>query len=461
MHRYWVFSAALAGLITITAIDIWVSREVRQEQAALLQTVSATRDETARLYDELGFGGLIHNFKNYVIRGDDAYRDEARANAHALDIRLQRLEAYNAELGLELDLSSVRDMITAYSDRLETVRRGWSEGVSIEELDDRVRVDDNPALDQLAAMDDQLDAVMQTGMNRLGRLSATQSLLTPSLQALMLGLIIVMSARMYRNRFKTARQTRAQIANLDASLKAQSLTLERMRESNAALENFTSMVAHDLKAPLRQTTMLLHLLERSGSDADRSAYLGQARDSLGRANTLVESFLNLAQLQDQPPETALEDISTIFQQAVDEIALLYRKAPRRIHIDTLGEAYCDRDLIRQVAINLLTNALKYAKPDTALEIRVHATKSDSMLAVYVEDNGVGIPPEIAGELFQPLVRGKNGAQKTQNSGRGLGLALCQTIIAAHGGTIGIASSNQRGTSIRFTLPLAQPDIPDA
>ena len=83
-----------------------------------------------------------------------------------------------------------------------------------------------------------------------------------------------------------------------------------------------------------------------------------------------------------------------------------------------------------------------------------------MLAVYVEDNGVGIPPEIAGELFQPLVRGKNGAQKTQNSGRGLGLALCQTIIAAHGGTIGIASSNQRGTSIRFTLPLAQPDTPE-
>ncbi|WP_421858110.1 sensor histidine kinase [Oceanicaulis sp.] len=456
MRRYWALFAGLAGLIIITAIDIRVHWELRQQQSALLETISASRHETTQLYDELGFGGLIHNFKNYVIRGDASYRDAVRANAHALDVRLQRLQAYNAELGLDQDLTAVRDTITAYTDRLGVVQSGWADNVPIAELDAQVRVDDRPALDQLSEMDARLDDIMISGMDRLSRLSVTQSILTPSLQLLMLGFIILMSARMVANRLKAARQTRAHLADLSASLKTQSLTLERMRESHAALENFTALVAHDLKAPLRQTSMLLHLIQRATSDDDRSAHLNRARHSLNRANTLVESFLNLAQHNDQPPQTSLEDIGEIFRQAVDEIAFLHRKAPRHIQIEDLGEAYCDKDLIRQVAINLLTNALKYAKPDITLEVRVHAAREDTMLTVYVDDNGVGIPAEVSAELFRPLVRG-DAAKQSKSSGRGLGLTLCQTIIAAHGGEISIGAREPRGASIQFTLPLAQPE----
>lgn len=456
MHRKKVFAAALSGLIAITACDIWVSRQVRHEQSELLQTVSAARHETAQLHDEMGFGGLIHNFKNYVIRGDQTYLDNARADAHAIQIRIDRLQELCAVLGLGVDLSAVRDTVTAYSDRLDRVTRGWEQGLSIEEIDTLVRVDDDPALAQLAAVESTIEDISRAGMDRLTRFSTIQSVLTPMLQALMMALLIFMWTRMYRTRLKSAREAQAQVANLDASLRAQTLTLERMRESNAALENFTSMVAHDLKAPLRQATMLLHLAQRAETEAEQETFCTQVHDSIGRANSLIESFLNLAQLQDQPPETSLEDVTTIFHEAVSELAMLYRKAPRRIQIDTLGEAYCDRSLIRQVAINLLTNALKYANPDTALQIRVYAVRDDSMLTVYVEDNGVGIPPELVKDVFRPLVQAKNTVV-SGNEGRGLGLALCQTIIAAHGGEISVAPSRQAGTRIRFTLPLAQPE----
>jgi len=456
MHRKKVFAAALSGLIAITACDIWVSRQVRHEQSELLQTVSAARHETAQLHDDLGFGGLIHHFKNYVIRGDRAYLDSARADAHAIQIRIDRLQQLSAELGLEADMSAVRDTVTAYSDRLDTVTRGWEQGLPISEIDTLVRVDDDPALSQLAAVESAIDEIARAGMERLTRFSTIQSVLTPMLQALMLALLIFMWTRMYRTRQKSAREAQAQIANLDASLRAQTLTLERMRESNAALENFTSMVAHDLKAPLRQASMLLHLAQRAETEAEQETYCTQVRDSIGRANTLIESFLNLAQLQDQPPETSLQDVTEIFQEAVSELAILYRKAPRRIQIAPLGEAYCDRGLIRQVAINLLTNALKYAKPDTPLQIRVYAVRNDSMLTVHVEDNGVGIPPELVKDVFRPLVQGRN-TSASDNQGRGLGLALCQTIIAAHGGEISVAPNQKTGTRIRFTLPLAQPD----
>ncbi|WP_440957398.1 sensor histidine kinase [Oceanicaulis sp. LC35] len=456
MHRKKVFATALASLIAITAVDIWLSNQIRQEQSALLETVSTARHETSQLHDDMGFGGLIHNFKNYVIRGDAVYFDTSRERAHALQIRIERLQSLSAELGLQADLSAVRDTITAYSDRLDTVRRGWLADQPIAEIDALVRVDDQPALDQIATLESQIDVVTRDGMNRLNRLSTIQSVMAPMLQALMLALIILMWTRVYRTRAKAAQEAQAQVANLDASLRAQSLTLERMRESNTALENFTSMVAHDLKAPLRQATMLLHLARRAASDEDKDATLTQVRDRIEHANSLVESFLNLAQLNDQPPETSLEDMTAIFHEAVDELAILYRKAPRHIQIDPLGMAFCDRELIRQVAINLLTNALKYAKAGTTLQIRVYALRDESMLTVYVEDNGVGIPPELAEHVFSPMVQGKN-AGATKNKGRGLGLALCQTIIAAHGGDIRVSPVKGAGTRIRFTLPLAQPE----
>ncbi len=455
MHRKKVFATALVGLVAISAADIWVSHQVRQERNTLLDTVSSARHETAKLYDELGFGGLIHSFKNYVIRGDEAYRDRVRTTAHSIHIRLERLDAHGRALGLDPDLSAVRDTVSAYEDRLDTVRLGWADSLPVSDIDALVRVDDAPALEQLAAIEAGFESVTRQRMARLNRLSGFQSVLTPTLQALMLGFIIFIWMRMYKTRIQAGREARAQIRNLNASLRAQTLTLERMRESHAALENFTSMVAHDLKAPLRQASMLLHLAKRSETEADRDAHCDKVRESIERANTIVEGFLNLAQLDDQPPETSLGDIGEIFRQAVDELALLHRKAPRHIRIDPLGEAYCDRDLIRQVAINLLTNALKYARPEKTLDIRVRAVRGDTMLTVYVEDNGVGIPQELAERIFSPHVRGES-PEPSGADGRGLGLALCRTIIAAHGGDIRMAPGRSTGASIRFTLPLAQP-----
>lgn len=298
---------------------------------------------------------------------------------------------------------------------------------------------------------------LEADLNHLDRLGAINAILTPALQLTMLGVIILLWRRLSRDRVQSDRDARAQLHNLNASLKAQSLAVERLHERNAALENFSSMVAHDLKAPLRQATMLLHLAKRANSEDEQHQFCNQAIESLDRANTLVDSFLNLAQLDEHAPETSLEDVGEIFHAAVRELAILNRKAPRHIQISPLGKVYCDPDLIRQVAINLLTNALKYARPETPLEIRVYAIRADSMLTVCVEDNGVGIPPELAEQVLQPSVRGDtaNGAQK----GRGLGLAVCQTIIAAHGGSLRVLPGAQRGARIQFTLPLLNPDEP--
>lgn len=457
MHRKKVFAAALTGLVIISGADIWLSHEVRKQRSALLDTVSSAREEMASLHDALGFGGLIHAFKNYVIRGDKAYYDVARTEAHVILIQIERLQSISRALDLDADLSAVRDTVIAYSDRLEIVEHGWSQGLSVREIDALVRVDDTPALEQLATLGSRIEGVNREGLESLSRLSAIQSVMTPLLQALMLALIILIWVRMYRNRLLAARDAKNQLRDLAASLKAQSLTLDRMKESHAALDNFTAMVAHDLKAPLRQASMLLHLSQRTQDSQALDEYATQVKDCIQRANTLVDSFLNLAQLHDQPPKTSLEDISDIFRQAAAETAILYRKAARSIEVEDMGEAYCDRDLIRQVAINLLTNALKYARPKTPLQIRVYAARDESQLTVYVEDNGVGIPPELVSNVFEPAVRGEAGNQPGSES-RGLGLALCRTIIAAHGGEIGLSqAAGSSGTCIRFTLPLAQPE----
>ena len=112
-------------------------------------------------------------------------------------------------------------------------------------------------------------------------------------------------------------------------------------------------------------------------------------------------------------------------------------------------ARADARLIVQVLVNIVDNALKYTPPGS--HIAVTAAREGKMVAISIADDGPGVPPEVGDRVFDMFFSGSNRAADSRRS-LGLGLALCRSIITAHGGTISLSQNQPHGAVFRFTLP---------
>jgi two-component system sensor histidine kinase KdpD len=114
----------------------------------------------------------------------------------------------------------------------------------------------------------------------------------------------------------------------------------------------------------------------------------------------------------------------------------------------------DPDLIGQVSVNLIENAIRYTPKESPIEIWVRANKAE--LCVSVDDHGPGIAPSELNHIFESFYRGKQGISRREgtfpNEGSGLGLAVCKGFVEAHGGRIWAENKEGGGARLQFTLP---------
>jgi two-component system sensor histidine kinase KdpD len=116
----------------------------------------------------------------------------------------------------------------------------------------------------------------------------------------------------------------------------------------------------------------------------------------------------------------------------------------------------DAVLLQQLMINLLENVFKYTPPDSPLLLRASQSASEpEFITIEVSDRGPGIPEEMHTQIFQKFVRAKN---KSSASGAGLGLAICQGIVEAHGGRLGVKAREGGGATFWFTLPIDKSEV---
>jgi PAS domain S-box-containing protein len=229
-------------------------------------------------------------------------------------------------------------------------------------------------------------------------------------------------------------------------------TIDALTRSNADLERFAYAASHDLKEPLRGIVLTSQLLERKFGDAlgDEGAELiGFLVDDARRMVDLVQGLLEFSRVESQGQKFQLLNTDKAVAVALETLSQSLAESGARVVCGPLPQVMADEVQIIHVFQNLIGNAIKFRRTDAPPHITINAVPGGDEWEFSVADNGIGIDPAYAHQIF---VIFKRLHTHDAYPGSGIGLALCKRIVERHGGRIWFDSDLGRGTTFHFTLP---------
>jgi signal transduction histidine kinase len=243
----------------------------------------------------------------------------------------------------------------------------------------------------------------------------------------------------------------------EVSLKQTALDLEArnadLERSNHDLEQFASIVSHDLKTPLvvvrGYLDLLIPIAKAHPERSEEAVVFGAAAQrGVERMARLIDDLLDYA-LAGRPLSTSVPvALGGLAADVVAELASDLEAAGVRCTIGSLPELPGEPTQLHQLLQNLVSNAIRF-RSELDPTIEVSATRSGDGWLVVVADNGVGIPEELRSDVFAMFNR---GAAATQSPGTGIGLAICARVVTNHGGRIWAEANPGGGTKMCIWLP---------
>ncbi len=229
----------------------------------------------------------------------------------------------------------------------------------------------------------------------------------------------------------------------------------RQAERLSALGSLLAGVAHELNNPLSIVVAHASLLEEeaAGPQALRAQKIRVAAERCAR---IVSTFLDMARRR--PARAAAVDVADLVVQALDLVGYGLRAAGIEVRIDlpaSLPPVWADADQMVQVFLNLLGNAQhamtdwRDAPPGHRRQLVISGSADQASVRISIADNGPGIPEDARARVFDPFF-----TTKPEGKGTGVGLSLCRTIVAAHGGVIAAEATPGGGCTMLLRLPVA-------
>jgi len=232
--------------------------------------------------------------------------------------------------------------------------------------------------------------------------------------------------------------------------------LARLEESFGRLSRFSADIAHELRTPIQTLQGEAEVaLRKSRSPSEYRDVLETCLEECGRLSRITNGLLFLARAETsnvriQPEEIAIIDefrtVQEFYEAAVEEAGVnLTFESPENLH------GRLDRTLFHRALCNLIENALRYT-PSRG-QVTVRAWEQEGALCITITDTGSGIAAEHLPKIFERFYRA-DPARASNSGGAGLGLALVQSIVQLHGGSVEIESQLGKGTTVTLSFPLA-------
>lgn len=235
--------------------------------------------------------------------------------------------------------------------------------------------------------------------------------------------------------------------------------VQRLREADQTKSEFVSMLGHELKGPITTVIGFGEILQQQWhelEDPKRDRMLGIVTEEVGRLGRLVNDLLDLSRIEGGTLRYEIAPMS--LHELIESIVSVHSSLTAEHDLDLtlpndLPKVQGDADRIRQVLLNLLSNATRYSPEGTTVTLVARAAEEGRCVEVAVKDHGIGIATEDQQRLFSKFVSLPKpaGIQK----GTGLGLYITKGIVEAHGGRLWVESSVDEGSTFFFTLPVAQ------
>ena len=231
-------------------------------------------------------------------------------------------------------------------------------------------------------------------------------------------------------------------------------TNDRLVELDRLKTDFVGIVSHDFRTPLSTIMLAAKSLLRKEVNPDRlREYLNIIVDQAGRLSLLAEDTLSIAKIESGQLsyQFKIVNVEGIIQEAVSMVKITARHSFNSSIDMSCSYVRGDQNKLRQVLQNLISNAVKYSPAGGQIQVSVLPSEEVQDEVLFsVSDEGLGIPEEYVGKLFQKYARVDTG-EAGKIKGTGLGLWICREIIKAHGGKIWVDSDVGKGSAFRFTV----------
>lgn len=244
-------------------------------------------------------------------------------------------------------------------------------------------------------------------------------------------------------------ELRLRTRQLEESLTELTRTRDELTRSNDLLAQFAGQVSHDLLNPLTAIIASTELLAHEpvvAADPDLAQLATNAADAGRRMSGMIEQILKHARLGSELEITDV-DLDRVARHVVTDLTSLRDATGGTVHVDHLGQVRGDEKQLYSVLLNLVSNGLKFARPDEPPRVEVRAERTDGLLRMSVGDNGVGIPAEQRERAFRLFARGD-----TDVAGSGIGLATVRRIVEVHHGSVDLHDGPEGGTVVTVELP---------
>ncbi len=249
-------------------------------------------------------------------------------------------------------------------------------------------------------------------------------------------------------------------ADITQQKEAESRALEASQAAEVAnedLRTFAYSISHDMKSPANTLHLLLSELEVShGQDLppDALELVRLAQQTVSNMQARVGRVLDYTRMIDSDKDFAAIDLNMLVQSVLDDMMAEITGVGAQIEVEALPSVAGDAEELKVLFQNLIRNAVKFHRPDAPPVVRIYSTNpsEDSTVCVTVSDNGIGIPPDSHGNVFEMF---KRLHPEKVYTGAGLGLAICRRIAISHGGDISLKSRLGAGSSFTVDLRRAE------